>query len=78
MQRERRSGPVYQAVTLGLVAACVAGHWSLAPVTAQTRPQVTSVRLYVLDCGVLVRGEPTAYAHPKGAHLWDVGIIPDA
>ncbi len=36
------------------------------------------MRLYVLDCGVLVRGEPTAYAHPKGAPLWDVGIIPDA
>jgi len=27
----------------------------------QTRPQVKSVRLYVFDCGVLVRGEPTAY-----------------
>jgi glyoxylase-like metal-dependent hydrolase (beta-lactamase superfamily II) len=29
---------------------------------AQTRaPQVRSVRLYVFDCGVLKRGEPTAY-----------------
>ena len=28
---------------------------------AQTPPQVKSVRLYVFDCGVLVRGEPTAY-----------------
>jgi N-acyl homoserine lactone hydrolase len=30
--------------------------------TTQTRaPQVRSVRLYVFDCGVLERGEPTAY-----------------
>jgi N-acyl homoserine lactone hydrolase len=27
----------------------------------QSPPQVKSVRLYVIDCGVLVRGEPTAY-----------------
>lgn len=27
----------------------------------QSSPQVKSVRLYVFDCGVLVRGEPTAY-----------------
>ena len=27
----------------------------------QTPPQVKSARLYVFDCGVLVRGEPTAY-----------------
>lgn len=77
---------------------CLVGLWSLAPLAAQTRRLETkSVRLYVLDCGVLVRGEPTTYgltreqvgetnfsnacfliAHPKGALLWDVGIIPDA
>jgi hypothetical protein len=65
--------------------------------TAQARPpRVQSVRLYVFDCGVLKRGEPTAYnltraqvestdfsdacfliAHPRGARLWDVGIVPD-
>jgi N-acyl homoserine lactone hydrolase len=33
----------------------------VAPATAQSRPQVQSVRLYVFDCGVLKRGEPTAY-----------------
>jgi glyoxylase-like metal-dependent hydrolase (beta-lactamase superfamily II) len=27
----------------------------------QSRPRITSVRLYVFDCGILVRGEPTAY-----------------
>jgi N-acyl homoserine lactone hydrolase len=27
----------------------------------QSQPRVKSVRLYVFDCGVLVRGEPTAY-----------------
>ena len=27
----------------------------------QSAPQVKTVRLYVFDCGVLVRGEPTAY-----------------
>jgi glyoxylase-like metal-dependent hydrolase (beta-lactamase superfamily II) len=34
----------------------------VAAVAAQTAPpKVQSVRLYVLDCGVLKRGEPTAY-----------------
>lgn len=27
----------------------------------QSQPRIKSVRLYVFDCGVLVRGEPTAY-----------------
>jgi N-acyl homoserine lactone hydrolase len=82
---------LFLAASVGLTAA--AG--GLA--TAQTRaPNVRSVRLYVFDCGVLKRGEPTAYgltrdqvgstdfsdpcflvAHPRGALLWDVGIIPD-
>lgn len=41
--------------------------WTLAAASAarfaepQSAPQVKSVRLYVFDCGVLVRGEPTAY-----------------
>lgn len=80
------------ALVVGLLV--VSGHH----LSAQRRPQpVQSVRLYVFDCGVLVRGEPTAYnltkeqvgdtnfadacylvAHPKGALIWDVGIIPDA
>jgi len=32
---------------------------------AQSAPRVTSARLYVFDCGVLVRGEPTAYGLTK-------------
>jgi N-acyl homoserine lactone hydrolase len=51
-----------QAARLGLaavLAVCVATPIALL---AQTRPpQVKSPRLYVFDCGVLVRGEPTAY-----------------
>ena len=47
---------------LGVAGGLRRGLSSLERVTAQTRPpQVQSVRLYVLDCGVLVRGEPTAY-----------------
>jgi hypothetical protein len=34
---------------------------SLVSLLAQSAQRVTSVRLYVFDCGVLVRGEPTAY-----------------
>ena len=50
------------AVMVGLLITHVAAHPSLARLTAQTlAPQMTSVRLYVFDCGVLVRGEPTAY-----------------
>lgn len=54
--RSRRAGP---AAAPGLLAAAILA--GLQVPTAQTRPQVTSVRLYVFDCGVLVRGEPTAY-----------------
>jgi len=38
---------------------------SLVSLLAQGPPRVTSVRLYVFDCGVLVRGEPTAYGLTK-------------
>jgi len=34
---------------------------SAAPAIAQSPPQVQSVRLYIFDCGVLKRGEPTSY-----------------
>lgn len=51
--------------TLGLGRA---GLWTLLATFAavpvaepQSAPQVKTVRLYVFDCGVLVRGEPTAY-----------------
>jgi len=38
---------------------------SLVSLLAQSAPRVTTVRLYVFDCGVLVRGEPTAYGLTK-------------
>jgi hypothetical protein len=38
---------------------------SLVSLLAQSAQRVTSVRLYVFDCGVLVRGEPTAYGLTK-------------
>src|SRR3981081_285162 len=76
-------------VVFGTGAAAAGGH-------PASPARVQSVRLYVFDCGVLKRGEPTAYGltraqvgstdfsdpcylvvHPRGALLWDVGIIPD-
>jgi N-acyl homoserine lactone hydrolase len=86
------------AALLGLSMALLFGRAGLSPAAAQTRAgQIgPSLRLYVFDCGVLKRGEPTAYGltrsqvgstdfsdpcylivHPRGALLWDVGIIPD-
>jgi len=38
---------------------------SLVSLLAQSAPRVTTVRLYVFDCGMLVRGEPTAYGLTK-------------
>src|SRR5687767_13113576 len=62
MQGERRRDSVKHVMRLVLLVACLTGLSNLERVTAQTRPlQVQSVRLYVFDCGVLVRGEPTAY-----------------
>ena len=49
------------ASTVGLLVALAIGFSGGTPVQAQTAPQVKSPRLYVLDCGVLKRGEPTAY-----------------
>jgi N-acyl homoserine lactone hydrolase len=52
--------PVARAVTGGLLA--LAAFAGLSRVAAQTRPpQVRSAGLYVFDCGMLKRGEPTAY-----------------
>jgi hypothetical protein len=45
-----------------LVASIISVFLHQGSVAAQGRaPRVQSVRLYVFDCGVLVRGEPTAY-----------------
>src|ERR1700674_5509881 len=61
MRYEQRSRRARAAAKLTWLIALVAGLASVAHVVAQTRPQVQSPRLYVFDCGVLVRGEPTAY-----------------
>ena len=48
-----------QVRLLAVLVCVVAG---LGPLSTQrSAPPVQSVRLYVFDCGVLVRGEPTAY-----------------
>src|SRR5262245_31183504 len=49
-------------VAMGLLATMLAAVGALTSLAAQARPpQVKSPRVYVFDCGVLVRGEPTAY-----------------
>jgi glyoxylase-like metal-dependent hydrolase (beta-lactamase superfamily II) len=50
------------AAKLAWLMALVTGLASVAHAITQTQPpQVRSPRLYVFDCGVLVRGEPTSY-----------------
>ena len=49
------------ATTIGLLVTLGVGSAKVTFVRAQTAPQVKSPRLYVFDCGVLKRGEPTAY-----------------
>jgi len=43
------------------IASAAAGLSLFAALAAGAPPRVQSVRLYVFDCGVLKRGEPTAY-----------------
>jgi len=43
------------------IASAAAGLCLFAAVAAGAPPRVQSVRLYVFDCGLLKRGEPTAY-----------------
>jgi len=43
------------------IAFCLVAGGSALVQTPRSAPRVQSVRLYVLDCGVLKRGEPTAY-----------------
>ena len=44
-----------------MTLALLMGRVGAAPAMAQSPPQVQSVRLYIFDCGVLKRGEPTSY-----------------
>jgi len=56
------SGRGERATKVLLVASIISAFLDQGAVAAQGRaPRVPSVRLYVFDCGVLVRGEPTAY-----------------
>jgi N-acyl homoserine lactone hydrolase len=60
MRGERQSIP--RAAGLSALVAFIVGCGSALGASDQTRPpRVQSVRLYVFDCGVLVRGEPTSY-----------------
>src|SRR4051812_14065212 len=43
------------------IASAAAGLCFVAALAAGAPPRVQAVRLYVFDCGVLKRGEPTAY-----------------
>lgn len=62
MRRGQRSERARQALQVASLAAVVSVLADVGSVAAQSRArQVQSVRLYVFDCGVLVRGEPTAY-----------------
>jgi N-acyl homoserine lactone hydrolase len=62
MRRGQRGERARQALRAALLAALVGVCAGPGSVAAQSRaPRVQSVRLYVFDCGVLVRGEPTAY-----------------
>ena len=64
-QRSERAKQLVQPLQVGslvLLVSVLATVGGVAGRAVQGRaPQVQSVRLYVFDCGVLVRGEPTAY-----------------
>jgi len=63
-ERARRSLQAVQAVQVALLVVLVSVLADVGGVAGQVQrraPQVQSVRLYVFDCGVLVRGEPSAY-----------------
>src|SRR6185503_9720329 len=62
MKRGSWFGQVTTVMSCAFAIALVALWPGPRTVAGQRRPQpVSSVRLYVFDCGVLVRGEPTAY-----------------
>ena len=62
MPRHQWCDTARQALNVASLAALVSVCADTGSVIAQGRPpQVQSVRLYVFDCGVLVRGEPTNY-----------------
>src|SRR2546425_11118740 len=60
MRRERQ-GHIGRAAALATALLMLAAGLASRSLEAQQTPRVTSARLYVFDCGVLKRGEPTAY-----------------
>jgi len=61
MSRGQRSERGRQALRVASLAALVSVFAGTGNLAQGRPPQVQSVRLYVFDCGVLVRGEPTNY-----------------
>jgi len=64
-QRSERAKQLVQPLQIGSLVVLVSVLATVGGVAGRAvqgrAPQVQSVRLYVFDCGVLVRGEPTAY-----------------
>ncbi|MEO8256187.1 MAG: N-acyl homoserine lactonase family protein [Acidobacteriota bacterium] len=58
-----KTRPISHAITrLRLsIPALVAAAATVTHPAAQTAPRVTAARLYIFDCGILKRGEPTDY-----------------
>ena len=61
MRRERQPEHLGRTSALATALLILAGGLASRSLQAQQPPRVPSVRLYVFDCGVLKRGEPTAY-----------------
>ena len=61
MRRERQPEHLGGTSALATALLILAGGLASRSLQAQQPPRVPSVRLYVFDCGVLKRGEPTAY-----------------
>ena len=61
MRRERQGEYIGRDAALAAALLILAGGLASRSLQAQQPPRVGSARLYIFDCGVLKRGEPTAY-----------------
>ena len=59
--RHERPAHIGWTAPLATAVVILAGAFTSSALHAQQPPRVPSVRLYIFDCGVLKRGEPTAY-----------------
>jgi glyoxylase-like metal-dependent hydrolase (beta-lactamase superfamily II) len=59
--RHERLAYIGWTAPLATAVVILAGAITSSALQAQQPPRVSSVRLYIFDCGVLKRGEPTAY-----------------